>query len=87
MLQKTLPMTRQHLTSLLMKASLAAACSTGLSAQAQDAARRLKNTIAVAGQKIETDQCTQNRGMEPAQFKALCDNRLLTCKNSAKKAS
>lgn len=67
-------MTRKHLTSLLMKASLAAACSMGLSAQAQDSACRLTQTIAVAGQKIETDQCMQNRGMEPAQFKALCNN-------------
>ena len=65
-------MTSKDLNTFLIRASLAFACSMALTAHAQDAACRLTQTITVAGQKIETDQCLQNRGMDAAQFKALC---------------
>ncbi len=65
-------MTSKDLNTFLIRASLAFACSMALTAHAQDAACRLTQTITVAGQKIETDQCLQNRGMGAAQFKALC---------------
>lgn len=55
-------------------ALLACACCIAFAAQAQDAACRLTQTIVVAGQKIETDQCLQNRSMDDTQFKALCNN-------------
>ena len=67
-------MTSKDLHTFLIRASLASACCMALTAHAQDAACRLTQTITVAGQKIETDQCLQNRGMDAAQFKALCND-------------
>ena len=63
-------MTRKCAT-LIIKGLLVMACSVATSIHAQDACR-LTQTITIAGQKIETDQCMQNRGMDAAQFKTLC---------------
>ena len=43
-------------------------------AQAQDKACRLTQTITISGQKIVTDSCMQNISMDTTQFKKLCND-------------
>lgn len=59
---------------LLLKAIVAVTVCIGahVQARAQEAACRLTQTMTVAGQKISTDQCLQNRGLPAPQFKTLC---------------
>lgn len=66
---------RSPSTRLFFKAMLVLTCSLALpaQAQAQQSACRATQSVTVAGQKIESDQCMQNRGMDAAQFKATCN--------------
>lgn len=63
------PVLRLSRTALLM-AALTLSATAG---HAQQAACRLTQTINIAGQKIESDQCMQNNGMAADQFKSVCN--------------
>jgi len=52
---------------------LAIACGFGAPAYAQVTACRLAQTITVVGQTIISDQYLQNNGLNPVEFKEVCD--------------
>ena len=58
---------------IFFKILLVIACGFGAPAYAKVTACRLTQTITVIGQTIISDQCLENNGLNPVEFKEVCD--------------